>query len=213
MKLAGILGSLALFCSQGTMNGLALVSHLFYSLRTKDLSGTGSNKHKYIEAFGFACGRPIKFCALHMWLTCLLFLLSTLTIIYIISNSHIYSTMPQLFFISFVPWSRCYWSVFQATVSDVQSPEVQGKAWCSAASREHLLHPSCSLLPCSLLLHLMLKACSHHGTWRWDTTHTRQLKSWDVSNSFITYSGWGLPVAPWRWGARERVKRSALLRR
>lgn len=212
MKLAGILGSLASFCSQGTMNGLALVSHLFCSLGTKDPSGIGSNKHKYTEVFAFACGRPIKFCALHIWLTCLL-LLSAPTVIYSISNSHVYSMMPQLFFVSLTPWSRWYWSVCQATVSDVQSPEVQEKVWCSASSRELLLHPSCSLLPHSLLLHIT--RCSRHAPIMGldtETRHTGQLKSWEVNNSFITCSGWGLSVAPWRQGARERVKRNAVLR-
>lgn len=67
MKLAGIIGNLASFCSQHTMNGLALMSHFFYSPGTKDPSGTGSTKHKYTEVFAFACGSPIKFCALHVW--------------------------------------------------------------------------------------------------------------------------------------------------
>lgn len=55
-------------------------------------------------------------------------------------------------FVSLMPWSRYYWSVCQATVSDVQSPKVQGKVWCSDGSRERLPQPSESLLhppPCS----------------------------------------------------------------
>lgn len=52
------------------------------------------------EVFAFVCGRPVKFCALHIRLTCLLFLLSTLMMFYSIRNSHVHSIVQQLVFVS-----------------------------------------------------------------------------------------------------------------
>lgn len=47
MRLAGIFGSIAVFCSQDTMNGLAFMSHLF--LRANNALSRGSNKDKLRE--------------------------------------------------------------------------------------------------------------------------------------------------------------------
>lgn len=118
------------------------------------------------------------------------------TVVIICSISPVYCMMSQIFFICFVLWSNCYWSVCQATVSEVQNPKVQGEVWCSAGSRDFTASaaschaPSCSMSP------------DAQGMWNLtlrDYTHWA-LKSWEVNNSFITCSGWGLPVALWRQG-------------
>lgn len=158
--------------------GICVSSFMF--LRANNALSRGSGKDKLTEAFASGCGRPIKFCALHIWLIYLLFLLSTLMNIYNISNYHIYSGMTQLFFVSLMPWGRCYWSICQATVFDVQNPKVQGKVWYLEGFMESLFHPSCCLLPHSLLLHVT--RFSYHGNSLRDYTLTRHLRSWKINN-------------------------------
>lgn len=121
-------------------------------LRANNALSRGSNKDKLTDFF--PCHKPIKYCPLHIWLIYLLFLLSTLMNIYSNSNCHIYSAMTQVFFVSLMPWGRCYWSVCQATVFDVQSCKVQGKVCFLAGFMESFIlaaaschTPCCSTSP------------------------------------------------------------------
>lgn len=94
---------------------------------------------------------------------------------------------------------------YEATVTDqsarqpclkCKTPRYKGKCGVRLVqgTSPHL-QPPATLPPAPC--HLMLKVC---GTWHWEITHTGHLKSWEVNNSFITCSGWGLPVALWRQG-------------
>lgn len=101
---------------------------------------------------------------------------------------------------------------YQAPVTDrsarqpclkCKTPRYKGKCGVrSVPGTSPQLQPPATLPPAPC--HLMLKVCSRPGTWHWEITHTGQLKSWEVNNSFITCSGWGLPVALWKQG-QERV--------
>lgn len=156
------------------MNELVFVSHLF--LRSNNALSRGCNKDKNREASALLVTGLSEFV-----------LYTSDSFIYFCFSSPSWTSTVSVTVIFTVQWHSFSLSLLchEADVTDQsarqlclmsKAPRYKGKLWCLAGFMEILFHPSCCLLPHSLLLYVT--RFFHHGNSLRDYTHTKQLKSW-----------------------------------